>query len=190
MTNEHPPIDEQTDPIEPQPEGDSAEPVLDMDALSPEASLYIEKLTNDSLASENGRLRALADFKNFQRRSIENEARARRDGAAGVARTLLPALDTLDRALQNSASFSTAQQVTEAIEMIKSDFARMLELSGIELIAPSKNDEFEPERHEAVAQLPCEGVEEGRIGEIAQCGYGLGEMVLRPAKVVIATSPA
>lgn len=190
MTNEHPPVDEQTDPIDPSPEGVEAEPVLDMNTLSPEAVLYIEKLSTDAHTAEDGRLRALADFKNFQRRSIENEVRARRDGAAGVVRALLPALDTLDRALQNSETFSTTEQFAQGVAMIKNDFTRAFEATGIELIVPSKNDEFEPERHEAVAQLPCEGAEEGRIGEVAQCGYALGEMVLRPAKVVIATSPA
>ena len=190
MTNEHPPIDEQADPIEPQPtpEDGIKEPTLNLESLSPEAALYIEHLKHAVQDAEDGRVRALADFKNFQRRSIENEGRARRDGAASVVRALLPALDNLDRALQNIDAAKSAEQVAQGITMVKADFSRALESTGIELIAPCPNDEFEPERHEAVAQLKCEGIEEGHVGETAQNGYALGEMILRPAKVVIATS--
>ncbi len=54
------------------------------------------------------------------------------------------------------------------------------------MIEPGPNDEFDPQRHLAVARRAAEGVEPGRIVELYQTGYTLGDRVLRPAKVVVA----
>ena len=55
-------------------------------------------------------------------------------------------------------------------------------------IRPEPNDEFTPGRHEALAQMPREGVKPGRVVEVYQPGYALGDRVLRAAKVIVAPS--
>lgn len=176
------------DPIDETPTGADAPVAIDFEALPAEVVLHIRQLNAAVEEAEGARIRALADFKNFQRRSIENEARTRRDGASAVVRGLLPALDNLDLALQNAAAASSIEQVVEGITMLKAEIERGLESNGVEIIAPSQGDAFEPDRHEAVSQLAFEGIEEGRIGDVIQRGYALGEMVLRPAKVVLASA--
>ena len=161
---------------------------LDMDELSTEAVLFIQQLTTERDEAEQARMRALADFKNFQRRSIENEQRSRKDGASSIVRSLLPALDNLDLALQNASKATSMEQVIKGVTMLKAELERGLETSGVEIIAPEANEEFNPERHEAVAQQPFEGVTEGCVAETVQAGYALQEMVLRPAKVVLASA--
>lgn len=159
---------------------------LDLAALPPEVALFIEQLTRERDEAEQARMRALADFKNFQRRSIENEQRARRDGSSSIIRGLFPALDHFDLALQNADSATSIEQVLEGIRMVKGEIARALEANGIEILSPGSGDEFDPDRHEAVAQQPCEGIEPGRVSATIQAGYALQGMVLRPAKVVLA----
>ena len=49
-----------------------------------------------------------------------------------------------------------------------------------------EGERFDPQLHEAVAQLPVEGAESGTVVEVYQRGYRLGEVVIRPARVVVA----
>jgi molecular chaperone GrpE len=55
----------------------------------------------------------------------------------------------------------------------------------VELFSP-EGEQFDPERHEAVAQQPVEGAEAGTIVEVYQRGCRLGDSVIRPARVVVA----
>jgi molecular chaperone GrpE len=175
--------------IETEDTGTGEHPVtLNMDELSTEAVLFIQQLTTERDEAEQARMRALADFKNFQRRSIENEQRSRKNGISSIVRGLFPALDNLDLALQNASRATSMEQVIEGITMLKAELERGLETSGIEIISPEANEEFNPERHEAVAQQPFDGVAEGSVAETVQAGYALQEMVLRPAKVVLASA--
>ena len=128
-------------------------------------------------------LRTLADFQNFKRRSIENEARERASGIAQVARSLVPVLDQFDLAL---AASGDAERLREGMKLIRQELLKVLSKSGIELIEPSLGDEFEPTMHEAVMRQAAEGVAPDAISMVLQPGYRLGEMVIRPAKVAIA----
>ncbi|MCH2160774.1 MAG: nucleotide exchange factor GrpE [Phycisphaerales bacterium] len=158
---------------------------LDLESLPPEVALFIEQLTRERDEADQGRMRALADFKNFQRRSLENEQRARRDGSSSIIRGLFPALDHFDLALQNADSATSISQVLDGVRMVKGEIAKALEANGIEILEPDQGAEFDPDRHEAVAQQACEGVDPGRVFATIQSGYALQGMVLRPAKVVL-----
>lgn len=133
------------------------------------------------------RLRALADFQNYQRRSLQNEEEAKRQGAAGVLRTVIGALDHFDQALAQPVEKLSAEQAVAGLRLIRDEIVRALEQThGVTVIRPDANEEFSPGRHEALAQLQREGVEPGRIVEVYQPGYALGDRVLRAAKVIVA----
>ena len=161
---------------------------IDFDALPEDVLSLIAQISGERDEAEQARVRALADFKNFQRRSIENEQRSRRDGASGVVRGLLPALDNLDLALDNAAKVEKIDQVLQGIMIVREELRRSLEANGVSVLLPNPGDEFDPEQHEAVAKQTYEGIEDGFIGQTIQSGYALGEMVLRPAKVVLSGS--
>ncbi|MBX3353165.1 MAG: nucleotide exchange factor GrpE [Phycisphaeraceae bacterium] len=132
------------------------------------------------------RLRALADFQNFQRRSIQNEEEAKKQGAAGVLRTVINALDHFDQALSQPAEKITAEQAVAGLKLIRDELVRAVQQAhGVTIIRPEANDEFTPGRHEALAQMPREGVKPGRVVEVYQPGYALGDRVLRAAKVIV-----
>ena len=146
----------------------------------------IASLEREVEEAKSLRLRALADFQNYQRRSIQNEEEAKRQGAASVLRTVINALDHFDQALAQGDKL-TPEQALAGLKLIRDEIVRAIENNhSVTLIKPETNDEFTPGRHEALAQMPREGVQPGRVVEVYQPGYALGDRVLRAAKVIVA----
>jgi len=75
--------------------------------------------------------------------------------------------------------------LTEGIRLVQSELSSALARTGIEGYA-AKGEQFDPVHHEAVAQTQVEGAEAGTIVEVLQSGYRLNDLVLRPARVVVA----
>jgi molecular chaperone GrpE len=133
--------------------------------------------------------RTKADFENFRKRAARDAAAAQERGVAKLAKELLPAVDNLDRALEaaqtsgNGAESETT--LVSGIKLVHADVIAALARVGIEPFDPT-GEQFDPQRHEAVAQQPVEGAQPGTIVEVYQRGYRLGDTVLRPARVVVA----
>jgi molecular chaperone GrpE len=130
--------------------------------------------------------RTQADFENFRKRMARDVRAAEARGMSRLAKELLPALDNLDRAIAAvEASDDPEHHLTKGIRLVQSELASALARTGIEAYA-AKGERFDPVHHEAVAQTPVEGAEPGSIVEVLQSGYRLNELVLRPARVVVA----
>ncbi len=137
--------------------------------------------------------RTKADFENYRRRATRETAAAQERGIAKLAKELLPAVDNLDRALDAAASApadgapednGTATLVS-GIKLVHDDVIAGLARAGIERFSP-EGERFDPQMHEAIAQMPVDGAESGTVVEVYQRGYRLGEVVIRPARVVVA----
>jgi len=137
--------------------------------------------------------RTKADFENYRKRATREAAAAQERGVAKLAKELLPAVDNLDRALEAAAATSpdgaasdngTATLVS-GIKLVHDDVIAALSRAGIEGYSP-KGERFDPKLHEAIAQQPVEGAESGTVVEVYQRGYRLGDVVIRPARVVVA----
>jgi molecular chaperone GrpE len=184
----------------PRPEADAdptAEPSLeltdaveiDLADLPADVAALISTLTQERDEARDARLRALADFRNFQRRATENETRALAGGKSHIVRSLLPALDQLDIALaQDCENMSTEQMVT-AFRLIRDELLRAMAQHDVHAILPQVGDEFDPNMHEAMMQQPSAEVPENHITMVMQGGYQMGATVLRPAKVAVASAP-
>jgi len=146
----------------------------------------VEKLLAERDEAIAAKLRAQADFANFQRRSIENEARARVGGLVQLTRALMPVLDHFDLALAQDHSKLTVEQLAKSIEMTRAELQKALEQNGIARIDPTPGTPFDPLQHDAVMRQPAEGIAPGCISMRFQTGWRLGETVLRPAKVAVA----
>ena len=135
--------------------------------------------------------RTLADFQNYQKRSLLNEQRARTMAIGDVARSLILPLDHLELALQQSephADNPQAGTIRAGVQLVADEFLKALAGHGVQRIEVKPGDEFTPGRHEAVTQIPAAGITPGRIAQCFQSGDLAGEFVLRPAKVAIAAS--
>ena len=158
--------------------------------LPPAVASLIHDLQRERDEAVDGRLRALADFKNFQRRSAENESRASTDGTIRVIRALLPVLDHVDLALQQDVKQLSVEQLLGGVKLLQQEFARALETFGLQPIRPEIGDEFDANAHEAMMRQPSEDVPPNHVTMVMQPGFRLGDVMLRPAKVAVAAEPA
>ena len=160
-----------------------------IDGMSPESREAIHRLAEDRRTAEEAKLRTLADFRNFQRRSIENETRAHREGKAELVRELLPAIDQFDLALQSAESATSVDQVVTGVRMVRDELLRAFASRGVEELVAATGDEFEPGRHEAIGMMPPEHVEgdaaAGSVAVTVSPGFAIGDYILRPAKVML-----
>lgn len=124
--------------------------------------------------------RIQAEYANYRRRTDE-QRQIEIDRAKGaVAKRLLPVLDDLDRAAKHGdlAEGSAFALVADKMRVVATE-------SG--LVAYGEvGDVFDPQQHEAVFQAPTPGATETTILEVVEVGYRLGDVELRPAKVVVA----
>ena len=141
-------------------------------------------------ANQNRLHRTMADYQNFQRRARQNERETRELTAAGVVQSLIQVLDFFDMALKQDPATATAEQVIGGVEMIKSEFIRILTTHGVGSIVPTGGDEFDPTRHEAVERTTETETPPGHVVEVRSPGYTMGERVIRPAKVVVSAEAA
>jgi molecular chaperone GrpE len=140
--------------------------------------------------------RTKADFENYRKRAARDAASAQERGIAKLARELLPAVDNLDRALQAAQAAGSESNagprpdngtatLVSGIKLVHDDVIAALARVGVEGYSP-QGERFDPQLHEAIAQQPVEGAEPGTVVEVYQRGYRLGDVVIRPARVVVA----
>jgi molecular chaperone GrpE len=146
---------------------------------SPEAEL--EKKLKDA---EQRYVYLYADFENYKKRAIRERQETLKYGWESVASGLLDVLDNLDRALQ-FAKPETDPNLMSGLKMVSQQFIATLEKQGVAEIK-SIDQNFNPELHESVGQLPSEKAA-GTIVQEAQKGYTLHGRLLRASRVLISS---
>jgi molecular chaperone GrpE len=133
-------------------------------------------------------MRALAEIENTRRRAQKEKDEAIKFGAAGLARDVVLFVDNLERALKNVPTGDLSSEVAQFIDgvnMIFHDVTSILEKHGIVKIE-SDGKPFNPEFHQAVAEVPADGILSGTIIETLQAGYVINGRLLRAAIVSVA----
>jgi molecular chaperone GrpE len=130
--------------------------------------------------------RTQADFENYRKRVARESALAQARGIASLAKELLPALDNLDRALEEASAAGEEDALLQGVRLVRSELAAGLARVGIASFSPL-GEAFDPAVHEAMATMPTDGeAASGTVVEVYQPGYRLGEGIIRPARVVVA----
>lgn len=183
-----------TDSPDRTPEGQAAYPSIDdvegMDADPPiegdgDADEMLAKLRAELDDMSDRLKRTMADFQNYQRRAMQNEHEARRQGVSAVVMSVVPVIDHFDLALNQKAD-GAAAGILEGVKVIRAELIRALERQGVTVINPPVNEAFDPTRHEAIMQQGGDGVDPGHISATLQPGFELGDRVIRSAKVAVA----
>lgn len=179
----------------PQHEWDISDAAPIEGGVSSELQAKVTKLEQDLAEANSRALRAMADFQNYQKRSLMNESIAKASGVAGVVTGVVTVLDHFDLALQQDTTKVTAEQLIGGVKVIREELIRVLQLHGVGIVNPKPGDDFVPGIHEAIMQQQAEGIAPGKVVATFQAGYTLaggaaggGERVLRPAKVSVAPS--
>ena len=128
-------------------------------------------------------LRANADLDNALKRTLTEVEKAHKYGTERLLMELLPIIDNLENAL-NNLSDNSSKEDKEGIELTLKSFESTLDKFGMVPIYPD-NEEFNPEKHEAVSMEKDKNKKDGFVGNIFQRGWELHSRVLRPARVTV-----
>jgi len=128
--------------------------------------------------------RTKADFENFRKRVTGDVQAAQARGKVEVAREVIDAVDSLERALE--AADGDPEGLRAGVEMVLGGLRETLSRNGVEVVDP-KGEKFDPNRHEALSTQPVEGTESGLVVEVLQKGYTLDDQLVRPARVVVSS---
>ena len=140
----------------------------------------------DQLKEEKDKfLRLFAEFENYKRRTAKERIELFSTASEEVMISLLPILDDFDRASVEIEK-DLENEILKGVLLIKNKLFDSLKSKGLSLVDVKKGDEFNADDHEAVTQIPAPTKDMvGKIIDIIEKGYKLGEKVIRYPKVVI-----
>ena len=140
----------------------------------------------DQLKEEKDKfLRLFAEFENYKRRTAKERIELFSTASEEVMISLLPILDEFDRASVEIEK-DLENETLKGVLLIKNKLFDSLKSKGLSLVDVKKGDEFNADDHEAVTQIPAPSKDMvGKIIDIIEKGYKLGEKVIRYPKVVI-----
>jgi len=170
----------------------SADPALGDLAGDPPSEEAIAKLIDENAELKDRLLRAVAEAENVRRRSEKEKADASKFGISSFARDLMSVADNFSRALDSvdeeirATGGETVKNLITGIEMVERELLSAFEKNGIVQVLPVSGDKFDPNLHQAIAEIPVETQPSGTVVEVTQIGYLLDDRLLRPAMVVVA----
>jgi len=127
--------------------------------------------------------RLAAEFDNFRKRTAREQATLSERANERLVKELIPVLDDLGRALEAAAEHEEVK-LEEGVRLVHRALAELLAKEGLAEI--ETDGKFDPHVHEALLSQPSDA-DEGSVIEVVQKGYKLGDKVLRPARVVVAS---
>jgi molecular chaperone GrpE len=135
-------------------------------------------------------MRLAAEFDNYKKRQVRETSRAIQCGAADLIRELLPVLDNLERASSYGEQEEvTREQICAGLCLTAQDMLSILNKQGVNKVEVKPGDAFDPHFMEAVSAVPTSEHPDHSVMEVTQEGYTYGDILLRPAKVVVAVAP-
>ncbi|MEM1410533.1 MAG: nucleotide exchange factor GrpE [Pseudomonadota bacterium] len=165
---------------------------LDGHKIKELAEQRIAELEAELAAEKDRLLRLAADLENTRRRADREKQEAARYGITGFARDLLSVADNFSRALE-LAPDDPSQMDTDGfrglingMRMTEKELITVFERNGIERISPA-GEKFDPNRHQAIAQVPGNGEPKDHVVDVAAPGFVIGERVIRAAMVTVST---
>lgn len=130
-------------------------------------------------------LRLFAEFENFKKRTAKERIELFKTANQEVVSALIPVLDDFNRANQQTEKEKGALD-QKGIQLIYTKFSEVLKSNGLTQTEEKIGDSFDAELHEAITQIPApEEKDKGKIIDIVEVGYQLGDRIIRYPKVVV-----
>lgn len=145
-----------------------------------------DKLKADYETLNNQYLRLAADFDNFRKRQEQEREALLKYGKQECMKKIIEVVDNFDRAIQSVEKIDNVEKMKETFFVLNKQLIDSLTKLGLEHIE-CVGQKFDPNLHEAVMQTPTDEYEEDTIINELQKGYKLGDKVLRPSMVSVAT---
>ncbi|EFA22888.1 nucleotide exchange factor GrpE [Bifidobacterium gallicum] len=166
--------DETQEPTEPAGETgdpDDAATLTPLGQAKKEAAEYLEALQRER-----------AEFINYRNRTRKDMDRARQQGIIDVLTAMLPALDDIDRIREHG-------ELDDSFKAVAAKLDRTFEKFDVEKFGV-KGEDFDPTRHDAILHKPDPDSEKPTVDTVVEAGYRIGDRVVRPARVVVASPEA
>lgn len=130
-------------------------------------------------------LRLFAEFENYKKRTTKERIELYRTAGQDIITSLLPVLDDFDRGLSEIKKVKD-KELLKGMQLINDKLASTLEQKGLEKIEVKSGDVFDADTHEAITQIPAPTDDlKGKIIDVIEKGYKLGDKTIRYPKVVI-----
>lgn len=160
----------------------SASDSMTVENEAPDAAT--EKMAEEAAQWRDKYLRLSAEFDNYRKRTLKEKMDLVSSAGEDVIKALLPVIDDLERALQATENSSEVEAVREGVVLISNKLRDTLRHKGLtEIEAFGK--ELDTDFHEAVAKVPADKKQKGKIVDVVQKGYKLHDKVIRHCKVVV-----
>lgn len=159
---------------------------MEVQEATGDSQLSTEEKLQEELKQEKDKfLRLFAEFENFRKRTAKERIDLFKTAGEDVMKSLLPVLDDFDRAYAE-ISKADENELLKGVELIKNKLTDTLKQKGLTAIEVKQGDSFNADDHEAVTQIPApSGDLKGKIIDVIEKGYKLGDKVIRFPKVVI-----
>jgi len=132
-------------------------------------------------------LRLAAEYDNFRKRTIKERTEAWSRAQADLVSRLADALDDLSRFAHVDPAETDAKTIHDGVDLVERKIWKELEAAGVTRIDQT-GVSFDPRVHEAVTTQPAANPQQDHtVGQVVQPGYQMGDILLRPARVVVLT---
>ncbi len=174
-------------------ENKEKEPIIDentseniVNEIESATELTVEEKLQEDLANEKDKfLRLFAEFENFKRRTAKERIDLFKTANQDVLQAMLPVLDDFDRAMVE-ISKSDDDVLLKGVELIHEKLKSTLVSKGLEQVEVRAGDAFNADYAEAITQIPAPSNDlKGKIVDVIEKGYKLGDKIIRFPKVVI-----
>lgn len=159
--------------------------VIENEAIN-STEIDIEAKYKEELSNEKDKfLRLFAEFENYKKRTIKERIDLIKTANQEVLLAMLPVLDDFDRAM-DQISKSEDENLKTGVNLIQEKFKNTLLSKGLEQVSLQTGDDFNADFAEAITQIPAPTPElKGKIVDVVEKGYKLGEKIIRFPKVVL-----
>ena len=167
-----------------------AEETLKEKAAQPKEEVQEEESKEAKLEAEvadlkDKYLRLYSDFENFRKRTAKERLDLIQTASEGVLKDLIPIVDDFERAFKASEKEEDVVKIQEGNQLIFHKLVRILESKGLRVMEDLVGKPFDAETQEAITQIPASSEEmKGKVIDVVEKGYTLGEKVIRYAKVI------
>lgn len=157
-------------------------------ATKKNAASKVEKAlaeANEALETEKDKyLRLFAEFENYKKRTSKERIELFKTAGQEVISSMLPIVDDFNRALKEAEKQENSTDF-EGFRLISNKLNETLKSKGLVAIEVNAGDAFDAEKHEAITQIPAGEDQSGKIVDVTEQGYQLGEKIIRYPKVVV-----
>ena len=148
-----------------------------------DVSEKLEELNGNLEQEKDKYLRLFAEFENFKKRTAKERIELFKTAGQEVISAILPILDDMERAINQTPE--EERKSIEGFVLINNKLIDVLRINGLNVAETNIGDTFDAEIHEAITLIPSDDDQKGKIIDVTEKGYQLGDKIIRFPKVVV-----